>query len=160
MGRAQGAAARRRCAAALHRRGGARCAAGRSVHIPLRANFASGGIYHATVDELQGIDRGLKAAREARFASDVEVKEVFAKHRPAGRLSIRRKRLPTSTLFWSSYPRIIRVCTLPLKGEYRRSRRALAHSRRALRRSSSGRVSASCLSFVIPIKYSNGLKMT
>ena len=53
----------------------------------MRANFASGGIYHATVDELQGIDRGLKAAREARFASDVEVKEVFAKHRPAGRLS-------------------------------------------------------------------------
>jgi hypothetical protein len=120
----------------------------------------SGGIYHATVDELQGIDRGLKAAREARFASDVEVKEVFAKHRPAGRLSIRRKRLPTSTLFLTSYPRIIRVCTLPLKGEYSRSRRALAHSRRALRRSSSGRVSASCLSFVIPIKYSNGLKMT
>ncbi|MFZ1096050.1 MAG: hypothetical protein WAN75_43680, partial [Xanthobacteraceae bacterium] len=29
------------------------------------------------------IDRGLKAAREERFASDVEVKGVFAKHRPA-----------------------------------------------------------------------------
>jgi predicted transcriptional regulator len=43
----------------------------------------SGGVYHATTDELKGIDRGLKAAREGRFASDVEVKGVFAKHRPA-----------------------------------------------------------------------------
>jgi hypothetical protein len=42
----------------------------------------SGGVYHATADELEGIDRGLKAAREARFASDVEVKGVFAKRRP------------------------------------------------------------------------------
>jgi hypothetical protein len=37
----------------------------------------------ATADELGGIDRGLKAAREGRFASDVEVKGIFAKHRPA-----------------------------------------------------------------------------
>jgi predicted transcriptional regulator len=43
----------------------------------------SGGVYHATADELGGIDRGLKAAREGRFASDVEVKGIFAKHRPA-----------------------------------------------------------------------------
>jgi hypothetical protein len=43
----------------------------------------SGGVYRATVDELQGIDRGLKAARERRFASDAEVAAVFAKHRRA-----------------------------------------------------------------------------
>jgi hypothetical protein len=41
-----------------------------------------GGTYHATADELEGIDRGLKAAREGRFASDAQVKEVVAKHRP------------------------------------------------------------------------------
>ena len=41
----------------------------------------SGGAYHATPDELHGIDRGLKAAREGRFASDAEVDAVFAKHR-------------------------------------------------------------------------------
>jgi len=41
-----------------------------------------GGVYSATAEELQGIDRGLKAAREGRFASDAEVKAVFAKHRP------------------------------------------------------------------------------
>ena len=41
----------------------------------------SGGLYHATANELQGIDRGLKAAREGRFASDAEVAAVVAKHR-------------------------------------------------------------------------------
>jgi hypothetical protein len=40
-----------------------------------------GGKYHATPDELAGIDRGLKAAREGRFATDEEVEAVFAKHR-------------------------------------------------------------------------------
>lgn len=40
-----------------------------------------GGIYRATPEELVGIDRGLKAAREGRFATDEEVAEVFAKHR-------------------------------------------------------------------------------
>ena len=39
--------------------------------------------YHATPDELAGIDRGLTAAREGRFASDEEVEAVFAKHRRA-----------------------------------------------------------------------------
>ena len=39
MGRAQGAAARRRCAPACHRRGGARCAAGRSIDLALRASL-------------------------------------------------------------------------------------------------------------------------
>jgi predicted transcriptional regulator len=43
----------------------------------------SGGVYHATPDELQGIDRGLNAARDGRFASDAEVEAVFAKHRRA-----------------------------------------------------------------------------
>lgn len=37
--------------------------------------------YHATAEELAGIDRGLKAAREGRFATDEEVDAVFAKHR-------------------------------------------------------------------------------
>jgi predicted transcriptional regulator len=37
--------------------------------------------YRATPAELEGIDRGLKAAREGRFATDVEVEAVFAKHR-------------------------------------------------------------------------------
>jgi predicted transcriptional regulator len=40
-----------------------------------------GGVYHATPEELEGIDRGLKAAREGRFATDEEVEAVFAKHR-------------------------------------------------------------------------------
>jgi predicted transcriptional regulator len=39
------------------------------------------GAYHATPEELAGIDRGLKAAREGRFAADAEVEAVFAKHR-------------------------------------------------------------------------------
>jgi hypothetical protein len=43
----------------------------------------SGGVYHATPDELQGIDRGLKAAREGRLASVEAVEAVFAKHRRA-----------------------------------------------------------------------------
>ena len=42
-----------------------------------------GGAYNATPEELKGIDRGLKAAREGRFASDEEVEAVFAKHRRA-----------------------------------------------------------------------------
>jgi len=39
--------------------------------------------YHATPDELAGIDRGLKAAREGRFATDEEVEAVVARHRRA-----------------------------------------------------------------------------
>jgi hypothetical protein len=42
-----------------------------------------GGKYHTTPDELAGIDRGLKAAREGRFATDEEVEAVLAKHRRA-----------------------------------------------------------------------------
>ena len=41
------------------------------------------GKYHATPPELVGIDRGLKAAREGRFATDEQVEAVIAKHRPA-----------------------------------------------------------------------------
>jgi hypothetical protein len=40
-----------------------------------------GGVYHASQEELAGIDRGLKAAREGRFATDQDVESVFAKHR-------------------------------------------------------------------------------
>ena len=42
-----------------------------------------GGTYRATSEELAGIDRGLKAAREGRFASDEQVEAVLAKHRRA-----------------------------------------------------------------------------
>jgi predicted transcriptional regulator len=40
------------------------------------------GKYHATPEELAGIDRGLKAAREGRFATDERIEELFKKHRP------------------------------------------------------------------------------
>ena len=40
-----------------------------------------GGVYHASAEELAGIDRGLNAAREGRFATDKDVEKVFAKHR-------------------------------------------------------------------------------
>jgi predicted transcriptional regulator len=42
-----------------------------------------GEAYDATPEDLKGIDRGLKAAREGRFASYGEVEAVFAKHRRA-----------------------------------------------------------------------------
>jgi hypothetical protein len=42
-----------------------------------------GGKYHATPQELAGVDRGIKAAREGRLAMDAEVEAVFAKHRRA-----------------------------------------------------------------------------
>jgi predicted transcriptional regulator len=40
-----------------------------------------GGDYHASPEELAGIDRGIRAADEGRFATDEEVDAVFAKHR-------------------------------------------------------------------------------
>jgi hypothetical protein len=40
-----------------------------------------GATYRAAPDELVGIDGGLKAAREGRFATAAEVEAVFAKHR-------------------------------------------------------------------------------
>jgi predicted transcriptional regulator len=41
------------------------------------------GVYHATPMELEGIDRGLKAARDGRFATDDQVSQVIQKFRPA-----------------------------------------------------------------------------
>jgi predicted transcriptional regulator len=41
------------------------------------------GKYHATPKELEGIDKGLQAAREGRFATDDQVAQVFRKQRPA-----------------------------------------------------------------------------
>ena len=40
------------------------------------------GTYHAAPKELAGIDRGLKAAQDGRFAPEHRIKEIFAKHRP------------------------------------------------------------------------------
>ena len=39
------------------------------------------GEYQPTPEELAGIDRGLRAAAEGRFASDQEVEATFAKFR-------------------------------------------------------------------------------
>jgi predicted transcriptional regulator len=41
------------------------------------------GEYHATDEELPGIDRGLDDARQGRFATDEEVKGAFGKFRRA-----------------------------------------------------------------------------
>ena len=35
-------------------------------------------VEHATPEELEGIDRGVRASREGRFATDKEVEEVLA----------------------------------------------------------------------------------
>ena len=42
-----------------------------------------GGAYRAMPEELAVVDRGLKAAREGRFATDEQVEAVFAKRRGA-----------------------------------------------------------------------------
>lgn len=39
------------------------------------------GEYQPTPDELAGIDRGLRAAAEGRFATDLQVEAAFAKFR-------------------------------------------------------------------------------
>ena len=41
-----------------------------------------GGLYHATPEELAGIDRGFAAAQEGRFATEAEVAALIAKYRP------------------------------------------------------------------------------
>jgi predicted transcriptional regulator len=41
------------------------------------------GRYHATAQELEGIDRGLRAAHEGRFATEAEVEAVFSKRHRA-----------------------------------------------------------------------------
>ena len=40
-----------------------------------------GGIYHASREELAGIDRGLRAAREGRFATEEDVEAALSKRR-------------------------------------------------------------------------------
>ena len=42
-----------------------------------------GGVYLATPQELEGIDRGLTASREGRLAASADVEAVLAKHRRA-----------------------------------------------------------------------------
>jgi hypothetical protein len=42
----------------------------------------SGDVYQATQEELEGIDRGLKAARERRFATEEQVEAVLTRPRP------------------------------------------------------------------------------
>jgi predicted transcriptional regulator len=42
------------------------------------------GVYRLSDAERRGIERGLKAMREGRFASDERVAEVFAKARSSG----------------------------------------------------------------------------
>jgi hypothetical protein len=42
-----------------------------------------GGVYHARPDELARVDRGLKAAREGRFAANDAVEAAFTKSRGA-----------------------------------------------------------------------------
>jgi hypothetical protein len=48
--------------------------------LELDAGF-KGGAYEPTPEELAGIDRGLRAAAEGRFASDQQVEAAFAKFR-------------------------------------------------------------------------------
>jgi predicted transcriptional regulator len=43
----------------------------------------AGDLYEPTPEELAGIDRGLRAAADGRFASDEQVEAVFAKFRKA-----------------------------------------------------------------------------
>ena len=54
--------------------------AGIAIEIDTALN---GGVYHATQDELAGIDRGLLAADERRFVEPGDVAAVLAKHRAA-----------------------------------------------------------------------------
>jgi hypothetical protein len=42
-----------------------------------------GEAYHATAEELAGIDRGIAHTLDGRYASPQDIAAVFAKHRPA-----------------------------------------------------------------------------
>jgi predicted transcriptional regulator len=57
------------------------------VELALAAREIEAGLgqapYRATPEELAGIERGLRAAAEGRFATDEEVEAVFAKYRRA-----------------------------------------------------------------------------
>jgi predicted transcriptional regulator len=66
------------------------------IALEMDANL-KGDKYHATSEELAGIDRGLKAAREGRFATSRDVETVFAKHRRGWRSSIPTRRCAIST---------------------------------------------------------------
>lgn len=50
--------------------------------LEIDAELGLGG-YKATAAELEGIDRGLKAARKGRFSTADQVEALFKKHRPA-----------------------------------------------------------------------------
>ena len=52
------------------------------IALETEAEFTRGA-YHASPKELAGIARGLKAAREGRFATDQDVEAVFARYRRA-----------------------------------------------------------------------------
>jgi hypothetical protein len=49
------------------------------IALEIEAEFD--GTYRATPEELEAIDRGLREAAEGRFATDEQVKAVFAKYR-------------------------------------------------------------------------------
>jgi plasmid stabilization system protein ParE len=116
----------------------------------------SGGVYHATADELEGIDRGLKEAREGRFASEGGLRETAAGMKVVYTQEALADLDAILEFISSHYPGVYAAFERRIQA----LRRALAHGRRAPRRSSSGRLSASCLSFAIPTKHSAGLKMT
>jgi len=52
------------------------------VMLEIEAGIAQG-IYHASPEELAGIDRGLRDAAAGKFASQEEVEAVFSKYRRA-----------------------------------------------------------------------------
>jgi hypothetical protein len=52
------------------------------IALEIDAGLAEGK-YRATPAELSGIDRGIKAAQDGRFARDDQVSQAFEKHRPA-----------------------------------------------------------------------------
>jgi len=51
-----------------------------ALALDIEAGLADG-TYDPTPEELAGIDRGLRAAEEGRFATDEQVEAVFAKFR-------------------------------------------------------------------------------
>ena len=50
------------------------------IVLEIEAAFKDG-VYEPTPEELAGIDRGLRAAKEGRFATDKQVEATFAKFR-------------------------------------------------------------------------------
>src|SRR5262249_11221278 len=62
--------------------------------------------YHATTRELDGIDRGIKAAREGRFVTDEDGEAGFAKHRQRSRMRARRGAVDVVYSLGSAYPAV------------------------------------------------------